>query len=374
MFLITYLLVAFLVTSASASNKALIEHQKEGLIDALGLGKIPNILPNDREKIQIPEAIKELYAQQSGQEVDTTNFRLPGQHVGTANTARTYSGRHVTNCGSASSVCILGFDVPHKPFEKESLQSAQLKVYWKPKLSVKRSQGSFRAMVHDVLKLKKPHMTMIIDSKKIHHKHEDLDKGWYTFDVTSAVQRLLTTPKNKLPKSLLLALEKGKIPVHIKNRQFHILPEGVFEDAYLVIFSEDERHRSQRLKRAASHRRNNRSRKNRKKKKGHWSHCKRHSLYVDFTEVGWNDWIVAPPGYDAHFCHGECIFPLADHLNATNHAIVQTMVNSMNPSAVPRACCVPTELSPISMLYLDEYEKVVLKNYENMVVEGCGCR
>ncbi len=39
-----------------------------------------------------------------------------------------------------------------------------------------------------------------------------------------------------------------------------------------------------------------------------------------------------------------------------------------------RSCCVPTELSPISMLYLDEYEKVVLKNYENMVVEGCGCR
>ena len=90
--------------------------------------------------------------------------------------------------------------------------------------------------------------------------------------------------------------------------------------------------------------------------------------------MGWNDWIVAPPGYNAQFCHGDCPFPLADHLNATNHAIVQTMVNSVDPSAVPRSCCVPTELSPISMLYLDEYEKVVLKNYENMVVEGCGCR
>jgi len=44
------------------------------------------------------------------------------------------------------------------------------------------------------------------------------------------------------------------------------------------------------------------------------------------------------------------------------------------PLFVFRSCCVPTELSPISMLYLDEYEKVVLKNYENMVVEGCGCR
>ena len=79
--------------------------------------------------------------------------------------------------------------------------------------------------------------------------------------------------------------------------------------------------------------------------------------YVDFAEVGWNDWIVAPPGYNAQFCHGDCPFPLA-----------------VDPSAVPRSCCVPTELSPISMLYLDEYEKVVLKNYENMVVEGCGCR
>ena len=173
-----------------------------------------------------------------------------------------------------------------------------------------------------------------------------------------------------------MTIEKGKIPVRIKKggREYHILPEGVFEDAYLVVYSEDEKHRNQRIKRAANYRRPNRQRKRTKKKKGHWSHCKRHSLYVDFAEVGWNDWIVAPPGYDAHFCHGECIFPLADHLNATNHAIVQTMVNSMNPSAVPRACCVPTELSPISMLYLDEYEKVVLKNYENMVVEGCGCR
>nr|BAM95188.1 fusion proteins of collagen binding domain and bone morphogenetic protein 4 protein [Expression vector pBac-IE2-HsCBDBMP4-Puro] len=101
--------------------------------------------------------------------------------------------------------------------------------------------------------------------------------------------------------------------------------------------------------------------------------CRRHSLYVDFSDVGWNDWIVAPPGYQAFYCHGDCPFPLADHLNSTNHAIVQTLVNSVN-SSIPKACCVPTELSAISMLYLDEYDKVVLKNYQEMVVEGCGCR
>lgn len=110
-----------------------------------------------------------------------------------------------------------------------------------------------------------------------------------------------------------------------------------------------------------------------RRKHQHKASCKRHALYVDFSDVGWNEWIVAPPGYHAFYCHGECPFPLADHLNSTNHAIVQTLVNSVN-SNIPRACCVPTDLSPISLLYLDEYEKVILKNYQDMVVEGCGCR
>ncbi|XP_051580795.1 bone morphogenetic protein 16 [Myxocyprinus asiaticus] len=101
--------------------------------------------------------------------------------------------------------------------------------------------------------------------------------------------------------------------------------------------------------------------------------CRRHPLYVDFKDVGWNKWIVAPSGYDAFFCLGECRFPLADHMNSSSHAMVQTLVNSVN-GAVPRACCVPTALSPIALLYLDQEERVVLKNYQDMVVEGCGCR
>ncbi|CDQ80290.1 unnamed protein product [Oncorhynchus mykiss] len=101
--------------------------------------------------------------------------------------------------------------------------------------------------------------------------------------------------------------------------------------------------------------------------------CRRHPLYVDFKDVGWNKWIVAPSGYDAFFCLGECRFPLADHMNSSSHAMVQTLVNSVN-GAVPRACCVPTALSPIAMLYLDPQDRVVLKNYQDMVVEGCGCR
>ncbi|XP_060554053.1 bone morphogenetic protein 2-like isoform X2 [Ruditapes philippinarum] len=111
-----------------------------------------------------------------------------------------------------------------------------------------------------------------------------------------------------------------------------------------------------------------------KERPGHKNLCKRRPLYVDFSDVSWNDWIVAPSGYDAYYCDGKCPFPLSDNLNTTNHAIVQTLVNGVDPRAAPTACCVPTSLSSISMLYLDEHDKVILKVYDDMVVEGCGCR
>ena len=117
----------------------------------------------------------------------------------------------------------------------------------------------------------------------------------------------------------------------------------------------------------------NASRKKKRRKKKNRP-CARHNLYVDFSDVGWNDWIVAPHGYDAFYCQGQCLFPLAEHLNATNHAIVQTLANSVDPLMVPRPCCVPTELSSISMLYVDEHDLVVLKSYPYMVVDACGCK
>uniref|UniRef100_A0A8C3PDE2 Bone morphotic protein 7 n=1 Tax=Chrysemys picta bellii TaxID=8478 RepID=A0A8C3PDE2_CHRPI len=53
--------------------------------------------------------------------------------------------------------------------------------------------------------------------------------------------------------------------------------------------------------------------------------CKKHELYVSFRDLGWQDWIIAPEGYAAYYCEGECAFPLNSYMNATNHAIVQTL-------------------------------------------------
>lgn len=102
--------------------------------------------------------------------------------------------------------------------------------------------------------------------------------------------------------------------------------------------------------------------------------CKRRRLYIDFRDVGWQNWIIAPQGYMANYCHGECPYPLTEILNGTNHAILQTLVHSMEPEDTPQPCCVPVRLSPISMLYYDNHDNVVLRHYEDMVVDECGCR
>lgn len=59
--------------------------------------------------------------------------------------------------------------------------------------------------------------------------------------------------------------------------------------------------------------------------------CQKQTLYVSFKDLKWQDWIIAPDGYMAFYCSGDCNFPLNAHMNATNHAIVQTLVHLMNP-------------------------------------------
>ncbi|NWT56124.1 BMP7 protein, partial [Erythrocercus mccallii] len=102
--------------------------------------------------------------------------------------------------------------------------------------------------------------------------------------------------------------------------------------------------------------------------------CHRRELYVDFHAIGWSGWIIHPSGYNAFYCRGSCIFPLGESLNATNHATVQSIVYTLKLSQeVSMPCCVPDELKSLNLLYFDEKQNVVLKNYKDMVATRCGC-
>ncbi|NXV99519.1 BMP7 protein, partial [Fregetta grallaria] len=102
--------------------------------------------------------------------------------------------------------------------------------------------------------------------------------------------------------------------------------------------------------------------------------CHRRELYVDFRAIGWSGWIIYPSGYSAFYCRGSCLFPLGESLNATNHATVQSIVHTLKLSQdVSTPCCVPDELKSLNLLYFDDKENVVLKNYKDMVATRCGC-
>ena len=60
----------------------------------------------------------------------------------------------------------------------EKILSAQLKVYWKPELSVIREHGRFRTRLYDVIK---PEIESMLDVKKISHKCVEEDEGENVF-------------------------------------------------------------------------------------------------------------------------------------------------------------------------------------------------
>ncbi|XP_051907597.1 bone morphogenetic protein 10-like [Hippocampus zosterae] len=102
--------------------------------------------------------------------------------------------------------------------------------------------------------------------------------------------------------------------------------------------------------------------------------CRRTPLFVDFKDIGWNAWVLRPEGYEAYMCNGVCAPPMTPEVLPTKHAIVQSLLSVKSPERASRACCVPTKLEPISLLYFDNGVVTFNHKYEGMVVAECGCR
>lgn len=244
-------------------------------------------------------------------------------------------------------------------------------------------------LVYDIIrpgiKGKREPIFLLVDTKTININ----DTGTVNLDVKPAVERWLRNPKHNYGLLINIKTDNynnkknnnlNQVPVHEHIRLRRSIDESYDKwsnkQPLLFTYTDDGKYKPRPIRDVISS--TNRSRrapaKRGHRRKNGGDICQRRPLYVDFQDVGWHDWIVAPPGYDAYFCAGDCQFPIADHLNTTNHAIVQTLVNSISPNLAPKACCVPTQLTSICMLYIDDQEKIVLKNYSDMAVVGCGCR
>lgn len=134
--------------------------------------------------------------------------------------------------------------------------------------------------------------------------------------------------------------------------------------------------------------------------------CCRESLYISFAEIGWDNWIIKPEGYNAYFCKGSCISPAALTLSANAHntvlrvsifaktlnafktkvvgelgwltggCLLQKLINGESrqrgnrPEITP--CCAATQYQQLQLVYKVN-TTVSTKILPNMIVESCGC-
>jgi inhibin beta len=130
---------------------------------------------------------------------------------------------------------------------------------------------------------------------------------------------------------------------------------------------------------------------------------------VSFRALGWDDWIIAPSGYYANYCRGDCggagggarapesflsyhshvidqvrkQLPLAlsSHSNSNNkkkskkkkllaeqqQQQQQMFANYLQP------CCAPTKFSSMSLIYFGPDMNIIKRDLPKMVVDECGC-
>ncbi|XP_062616191.1 bone morphogenetic protein 10-like [Saccostrea cucullata] len=235
----------------------------------------------------------------------------------------------------------------------------------------------------------------LIDTQHIYGR----DSGWETFDVTSAVRRwvtkpssiqileiriesvfhsvtsgdldVLTTPQHKNePLLVVFSTDKQKIQLHKTERHELIAREdNAYNFQSPLSFTEN-------IDNSSNSNSSEHEFHNRVKRRTRRSMCRRKPMTVNFADIQWDTWILAPASYEAYECVGKCHFPVNERLSPSKHAIIQSRLHLTMPKTYPReSCCVPTKLDSISILYFDESGVLTYKpKYDGMVVTECGCR
>ncbi|XP_057713772.1 anti-dorsalizing morphogenic protein isoform X2 [Corythoichthys intestinalis] len=216
--------------------------------------------------------------------------------------------------------------------------------------------------------------------------------GWEVFTITQAVRSWTVEEGSNLGLQVVVRTLGGsqmelKLIRFASGRSHHQSKQPM-----LVLFTDDGRRRSTTLEgidpdnsqvtsilpqtalAAPASSRSARSVDQVTEEEGALKPCQRLPLYVDFEEIGWSGWIVSPRGYNAYHCKGSCPFPLGQNMRPTNHATVQSIINALKLiKSIETPCCVPDKLYSINLLYFDDDENVVLKQYNDMVAGSCGC-
>ncbi|CAM4684596.1 unnamed protein product [Eretmochelys imbricata] len=373
----------------------LLQNMKNEFLKTLNLSDIPL---HETPKVEPPEYMLELY----------NRFATDRTSMPSANIVRSFKNEDLTShpigiTGIRKYPLLFNVSIPHH----EEITMAELRLYTLVERDRILYDGLDRKVtIFEVLENNhagregEERKMVALASRQIYGTNSE----WETFDITDAMRRWrrleLTTHRLEVQIESGEGEEpngEGKLDIDINSEAKHVPLLIVFSDD----LSNDNKEEKQELDEMIDHEqlldleklgmgnfhngpgeeallqmRSNiiydSTARIRRNAKGNY--CKRTPLYIDFKEIGWDSWIIAPTGYEAYECRGVCSYPLTEHVTPTKHAIVQTLVHLKNPQKASKACCVPTKLDPISILYLDAGVVTYKFKYEGMAVAECGCR
>lgn len=339
---------------------------KEDFLKKLNLSGVPQ----ENRKVRPPQYMMDIYNKYAA---DKTS--MPRSDVIRSFVIQdvTYSVRH----GNKTQHRLL-FNVSIPSHEKISLVQLRLFTLWD---GVKTSYNDFLASVnvYYVQNVQNTNILHFLDGRDV----TEAINTWEAFDVTTAVRSWHESGHGAGELQVELeqdsdSLKDGWLDISI----------GLEDNtsAVLIVFSDDlENRKSESMNEVMEMLLREKEAEflddyvhvdqhPRRKRKAKNNYCHRTSLKVIFKDIGWDKWIVAPPEYEAYECKGVCSYPLTDDLTPSKHAIIQTLVNLNDPKKANKACCVPTKLDPITVMYQEKGVVTVRQLFKDMKVAECGCR
>ncbi|XP_051023694.1 growth/differentiation factor 9 [Acomys russatus] len=102
--------------------------------------------------------------------------------------------------------------------------------------------------------------------------------------------------------------------------------------------------------------------------------CELHDFRLSFSQLQWDNWIVAPHRYNPRYCKGDCPRAVRHRYGSPVHTMVQNVIYEKLDPSVPRPSCVPGKYSPLSVLTIEPDGSIAYKEYEDMIATRCTCR
>lgn len=199
--------------------------------------------------------------------------------------------------------------------------------------------------------------------------------GWRSFDLTDTLKRWH-----------IQQLKDYTVHVRVRGSQnnFHFAGVNSIERRpFLVVHSQSSNWNegtnsndpsiSERLPKPE------RSPRNKRGSNGH--PCKRKSMIVDTTKIGWNVYVLAPRIFDAYRCEGKCrAYSSQAVKKQTNHAVLQAILSQLgtkyNGRPIRPPCCAPSQFEDKTLLLhrnINGQSIIGLEVFKDMVVKSCAC-